>query len=115
MESMFTQMKQMGVFLVLAGFVIYLSPSKEYERYIRLLAVLVTVASVASHVLTLFDPQGQENIDNKMSYYYAQLLGKTYEEAVREEMLAEELEEKTNLEWSEWGMEYMKEKESEGE
>ena len=115
MEYIFTQMKQMGIFLVLAGFVIYLSPSKEYERYIRLLAVLVIAASVASPVVALFSPQGREDIDNKMSYYYAQLLGETREKAVREEMLAEELEEKTNLEWIEWAGEYVKEKESEGE
>lgn len=115
MEYIFTQMKQMGIFLVLAGFLIYLSPSKEYERYIRLLAVLVITASVVSPVVALFSPQGRETIHDRMTYYYTQLLGETHEEAVRKEMLAEELEEKANLEWSEWGMEYMKEKESEGE
>lgn len=107
MSELFVQLKQMGICVVIAGLILYLSPSKEYERYIRLLLVIILTVYIGMPVISFFTPDGQARFQQQSEYFYQEIIQKSISEAGDTKSFAEELEERVNNEWIHWGSSYI--------
>lgn len=115
MESIFINLKQMGIFLVLGGLLHYLVPSPEYGRYIRLLMITVLMALITTPVLEIFSPEGFERFCIQSEAYYNEILKNTYQDGAEADSFTNQLKERVEQEWLEWGSSYLQEKQESAE
>lgn len=109
METVFEHIQKMGIFLVFASVLIYLLPSKEYEKYVRLLLISVLILYFASPFINLLGENGQKDFRMMTMEYYSEILDRYSSSNLDADSFSKELEEKVEEEWKKWGMSYLNE------